>query len=44
VEIDRFRPYFASIEKVGVVPILRGGVAIEQFHVYRAQKLLNPFP
>jgi 4-amino-4-deoxy-L-arabinose transferase-like glycosyltransferase len=43
-EIDRYRPYFDSIEKVGAIPILRGGVAIEHFHVYKAKNLRNPFP
>ncbi|MEG3438724.1 glycosyltransferase family 39 protein [Pannus brasiliensis CCIBt3594] len=43
-EIDRYRPYFRKIEKVGAIPIKRGGVAIEQFHIYRATDLLRPFP
>jgi hypothetical protein len=43
-EIDRYRPYFQVIEKVGVIPIQRGGVAIEQFHVYKATRLLKAYP
>ena len=37
-------PPVQKIEKIGAIPIKRGGVAIEQFHVYKATKLLNPFP
>ncbi|MCA2624391.1 MAG: glycosyltransferase family 39 protein [Microcystis sp. M20BS1] len=42
--IDRYRPYFQDITKVAVIPIKRGGVAIEQFHVYQAKGLIKTYP
>ncbi|MFM6057598.1 MAG: 4-amino-4-deoxy-L-arabinose transferase, partial [Microcystis aeruginosa] len=42
--IDRYRPYFQDIIKVAVIPIKRGGVAIEQFHVYQAKGLIKTYP
>ena len=42
--LDRYNLYFQSIEKIGTVPIRRGGAVIDTFHVYRAKNLLKPYP
>lgn len=42
--LDRYNLYFQSIEKIGTVPIRRGGAVIDTFHVYKAKNLLKPYP
>jgi 4-amino-4-deoxy-L-arabinose transferase-like glycosyltransferase len=42
--LDRYNLYFQSIEKIGTIPIRRGGAIIDTFRVYRAQNLLKPYP
>lgn len=42
--IDRYNLYFQSIEKIGTVPIKRGGAVIDTFHIYQAKNLLKPYP
>jgi hypothetical protein len=47
VDLDaqkRYPSYFASLTKLGEIPILRGGVIVESFSVYQADKMLKPFP
>lgn len=39
-----YRPYFQRFEKLGEVPLLRGGVIVDRIHVFRGEKLLKPFP
>ena len=36
--------YFRSFKKIAAIPIRRGGVTTEVFHVYQAQTLLKPYP
>jgi hypothetical protein len=42
--LDRYNLYFQSIEKIGTVPIKRGGATIDTFHIYQAKNLLKPYP
>jgi len=42
--LDRYNLYFQSIEKIGTVPIQRGGAVIDTFHIYKAKNLLKPYP
>ncbi|PSM45543.1 4-amino-4-deoxy-L-arabinose transferase [Chroococcidiopsis sp. CCALA 051] len=42
--LDRYNLYFQSIEKIGTVPIKRGGAIIDTFHIYQAKNLLKPYP
>jgi len=42
--IERYNLYFQSIEKIGTVPIKRGGAIIDTFHIYQARNLLKPYP
>jgi 4-amino-4-deoxy-L-arabinose transferase-like glycosyltransferase len=47
VDLDaqkRYPPYFQNLTKLGEVPIRRGGVIVETFSVYQAQKMLKPYP
>ena len=37
-------PYFEQFEKLGEVPLRRGGVVVDKFHVYRGKNLLKPYP
>jgi hypothetical protein len=39
-----FVDYFKQIEKIGEIPIQRGGVTIEVIQVYQAHNLLKPYP
>ncbi len=41
---ERYRGYFASFEKLGEVPIKRGGVAIDRFYIYQGTNLLKAYP
>jgi 4-amino-4-deoxy-L-arabinose transferase-like glycosyltransferase len=41
---NRYHNYFSSLNKLGEIPILRGGVIVETFSVYQAQEMLKPFP
>jgi hypothetical protein len=41
---NRYANYFTSITKLGEIPILRGGIPVETFSVYQAEKMLKPFP
>jgi Dolichyl-phosphate-mannose-protein mannosyltransferase len=40
----KYGSYFQSIQKIGAVPIRRGGVVVQVFNVYAAKKLLRPYP
>jgi 4-amino-4-deoxy-L-arabinose transferase-like glycosyltransferase len=42
--LDRYNLYFQSIDKIGTVPIQRGGAVIDTFHIYQAKNLLKPYP
>ncbi len=37
-------PYFQTFEKLGEVPLQRGGVIVDKFHVYRGTNLIKPYP
>lgn len=37
-------PYFQSFTKVGEVPLYRGGVEVDRFHVFLGRNQLKPFP
>ena len=37
-------PYFQQFEKLGELPLRRGGVVVDKFHVYRGKNLLKPYP
>jgi hypothetical protein len=37
-------PYFQNWQKVGEIPLLRGGVEVDRIHVYQGQRLVQPFP
>jgi len=39
-----YQDYFQSIQKLGDIPIQRGGVTVETIQLYKAQTLLKPFP
>ncbi|WP_073069102.1 ArnT family glycosyltransferase [Phormidesmis priestleyi] len=39
-----YAPYFQQFEKLGEVPLRRGGVIVDKFHVYRGKNLLKPYP
>lgn len=43
-EVEQYRPYFESIEKVADLPLQRGGVIVEVLQLYHCQKLLKPYP
>ncbi|MGA7955045.1 MAG: glycosyltransferase family 39 protein [Gloeobacterales cyanobacterium] len=40
----KYGSYFRSIQKIGTVPIRRGGEVVQVFNVYYAKKLLRPYP
>jgi 4-amino-4-deoxy-L-arabinose transferase-like glycosyltransferase len=40
----KYGGYFRSIQKIGTVPIRRGGVVVQVFNIYSAKKLLRPYP
>jgi hypothetical protein len=40
----KYGSYFQSIQKIGAVPIRRGGVVVQVFNVYSAKRLLRPYP
>jgi Dolichyl-phosphate-mannose-protein mannosyltransferase len=40
----KYGNYFQSIQKIGAIPIRRGGVVVQVFNVYSAKKLLRPYP
>jgi 4-amino-4-deoxy-L-arabinose transferase-like glycosyltransferase len=42
--VSKYGNYFEAIDKIGEVPILRGGETVQKFHVYRATKMLRPYP
>jgi hypothetical protein len=47
VDLDaktRYPSYFSSLTKIGEIPILRGGIIVENFSIYAAQNMLKPFP
>ncbi len=44
VDVGRYSPYFEQIQKVGEIPIRRGGAIVQTIHVYHAQNLLKPYP
>jgi hypothetical protein len=39
-----YGPYFQSWQKVGEVPLFRGGVLVDRIHVYEGRQLIKPFP
>jgi 4-amino-4-deoxy-L-arabinose transferase-like glycosyltransferase len=39
-----YQPYFQTWTKVGEIPLRRGGVVVDKFHVYAGTRLLRPFP
>ncbi|MDX2096524.1 MAG: glycosyltransferase family 39 protein [Leptolyngbyaceae cyanobacterium bins.59] len=41
--MQTYSPYFESLQKIGEVPILRGGATIVIFDVYSAKKLQKPY-
>jgi hypothetical protein len=47
VDLDakkRYPSYFSSLTKLGEIPILRGGIIVENFSIYATQNMLKPFP
>ncbi|NDJ19095.1 ArnT family glycosyltransferase [Myxacorys almedinensis] len=40
----QFSPYFQQFTKLGEVPLRRGGVVVETFHVFQGTNLLKPYP
>jgi hypothetical protein len=44
VDINRYKPYFQSIEKVAEFPMQRGGATTQTIQVYHAKKLLQAYP
>jgi 4-amino-4-deoxy-L-arabinose transferase-like glycosyltransferase len=40
---DQYQPYFQRIEKIGEIPIWRGGAIVETFQIYRCEKMLKPY-
>jgi hypothetical protein len=39
-----YAPYFQNWQKVGDVPLMRGGVEVDRIHVYQGRQLVQPFP
>jgi 4-amino-4-deoxy-L-arabinose transferase-like glycosyltransferase len=39
-----YQPYFQTWTKIGEIPLRRGGVIVDKFHVYAGTRLLRPFP
>ncbi|MBE9030533.1 glycosyltransferase family 39 protein [filamentous cyanobacterium LEGE 11480] len=39
-----YAPYFKSWEKLGEVPLFRGGVEVDRIHVFQGTQLVKPFP
>ncbi|KAM3092017.1 ArnT family glycosyltransferase [Phormidesmis sp. 146-35] len=39
-----FVPYFKTFQKLGEVPLRRGGIVVETFYVYRGETLVKPYP
>jgi hypothetical protein len=42
--ISKYDGYFQSLTPLPDIPIKRGGEVVQVFHVYRASKLLQPYP
>lgn len=42
--IDRYRPYFQQFEKLGEIPIKRGGAVMDIFYVYQGKNFLKLYP
>ncbi|MDX2255010.1 MAG: glycosyltransferase family 39 protein [Pseudanabaenaceae cyanobacterium bins.39] len=42
--LDKYKGYFANLEKVKDIAITRGGQAVQIFPVYRASPMLKPYP
>lgn len=42
--IDRYRPYFQEFQKIGEIPIKRGGVVTNIFYVYQGRNFLKVYP
>ena len=42
--MDRYKPYFKTVENIGSIPIERGGEVIQVFQVYQTKTLLKPYP
>ncbi|MGK7940697.1 MAG: ArnT family glycosyltransferase [Crocosphaera sp.] len=40
---DEFRAFFQEIEEIGNIEIKRGGIIIDKFYFYRANRLLEPY-
>ena len=40
----RYGPYFSTMQKIGDIPIRRGGAVVQVFKVYEAKNLLGPYP
>jgi len=40
----KYGEYFASLERIGQVPIRRGKAVVQVFEIYQAKKLLKPYP
>lgn len=43
-DASEYQPYFQQIQKVGEIPIQRGGETVEVIRVYEGKTLLKPFP
>jgi 4-amino-4-deoxy-L-arabinose transferase-like glycosyltransferase len=39
-----YRPYFKTWVKLAELPLYRGGVEVDRFHIYLGQTLITPFP
>lgn len=42
--VVRYGPYFSTMQKIGDIPIRRGGAVVQVFKVYEAKNLLKPYP
>jgi hypothetical protein len=39
-----YQPYFQSWQKIGEIPLRRGGIIVDRVYVYQGRQLLKPFP
>ncbi|MGC8711646.1 MAG: glycosyltransferase, partial [Leptodesmis sp.] len=43
-DITPYQTYFETIQKIGEIPIQRGGAIVEVIQIYYCQNLLKPYP
>jgi 4-amino-4-deoxy-L-arabinose transferase-like glycosyltransferase len=42
--LEIYKELFQTVEKIGEANIMRGGQAVQVFHIYKCNKLLKPYP